>query len=112
MSSKAIGSFQDRVLETLQRMRTEASQLASSQKEGASSNAGGSFLDHLQSNIKDINKSQITSDKMSMELSTGQSTNIHETMLAASQAELSFNLMVQVRNKALEAYNEIMRMPV
>jgi flagellar hook-basal body complex protein FliE len=33
-------------------------------------------------------------------------------MLAATQAELSFNLMVQVRNKALEAYNEIMRMPV
>jgi flagellar hook-basal body complex protein FliE len=46
------------------------------------------------------------------ELASGKTGNIHETMLAATQAELSFNLMVQVRNKALEAYNEIMRMPV
>ena len=112
MSAKAIGSFQDRIMETLRHMQAESSQLAANQKEQSGSKDGASFMDHLQSNVQDINKSQLQSDKMSMELSTGQSTNIHETMLAASQAELSFNLMVQVRNKALEAYNEIMRMPV
>ena len=50
--------------------------------------------------------------KASTDLATGKKQNIHETMLAAAQAELNFNLMVQVRNKALEAYQEVMRMPV
>jgi flagellar hook-basal body complex protein FliE len=71
-----------------------------------------SFQDHLSSSIKDINQSQREADKMSTNLITGKDQNIHETMLAATKAELSFNLMVQIRNKALEAYQEIMRMPV
>jgi flagellar hook-basal body complex protein FliE len=81
-------------------------------KDSATAENGASFMDHLKENIHDVNHSQVKSDRMSMELSTGRTNNIHETMLAASQAELSFNLMVQIRNKALEAYNEIMRMPV
>lgn len=112
MSSKAIGSFQDRIMETLRHMRAEANQLTQGQKDGATSPSGTSFADHLQATLQDTNKSQVKADRMSMELSTGKTSNIHETMLANSQAELSFNLMVQVRNKALEAYNEIMRMPV
>ncbi|RZA14668.1 MAG: flagellar hook-basal body complex protein FliE, partial [Proteobacteria bacterium] len=51
-------------------------------------------------------------DKKATDLANGKDTNIHETMLASSQAELSFNMMVQVRNKALSAYQEIMRMPI
>lgn len=72
----------------------------------------GSFLDHLKNAIEDANQDQIAADKKATDLANGKDTNIHETMLAASQAELSFNLMVQVRNKALEAYQEVMRMPV
>jgi flagellar hook-basal body complex protein FliE len=47
-----------------------------------------------------------------MDLAAGKSTNIHETMLAVSKAELGFNMLVQLRNKALEAYQEVMRMQV
>lgn len=71
-----------------------------------------SFIDHLKSAVDEVNQNQIGADKKATDLANGKDTNIHETMLAASQAELSFNLMVQVRNKALEAYQEIMRMPV
>lgn len=71
-----------------------------------------SFMDHLEEGIKTVNDAQKFSDKKSVNLATGKEKNIHETMLAASQAELSFNLMVQIRNKAIEAYQEIMRMPV
>ena len=70
------------------------------------------FYEHLQSAIKDTNKAQVKADKMQTDLVTGKSQNIQETMLAATKAELSFNLMVQIRNKALAAYQEIMRMPV
>ena len=71
-----------------------------------------SFLDHLKEGIIDVNKSQKQADQKASDLASGKSDNIHETMLAASQAELGFNLMVQIRNKALEAYQEVMRMPV
>lgn len=75
--------------------------------------AGGtSFTDHLRSSLEEVNKSIEVSDKMTTNVATGKDTRVHETMLAAAQAELGFNFAVQVRNKILEAYHEIMRMPV
>lgn len=71
-----------------------------------------SFIDHLKGAVEEVNQTQIAADKKATDLATGKDTNIHDTMLASTQAELGFNLMVQVRNKALEAYQEIMRMPV
>ncbi len=71
-----------------------------------------SFSDFINESLDEVNAEQKTSDQMTTDLATGKSENIHETMLAMSKAELSFNLMVQVRNKALEAYQEVMRMPV
>ena len=55
---------------------------------------------------------QKKADSMSMDVASGKSENLHETMLATTQAEITFNLMVQLRNRALEAYQEVMRMPV
>jgi flagellar hook-basal body complex protein FliE len=73
---------------------------------------GTSFMEHLQSGIQEVNQMQKTADKMAMEVSAGKNENLHETMLAATQAEIGFNLMVQLRNRALEAYQEVMRMQV
>lgn len=73
---------------------------------------GPSFSDHLINSIKSVNASQISADKLTTDVATGQSTNIQEAMMSMAQAQLSFNLMVQVRNKALEAYQDVMRMQV
>ncbi len=73
---------------------------------------GPSFLDHLKDGVKEVNELNESADKLSMELANGKQENIHETMLRMSEAELGFNLMVQVRNKILDAYQEVMRMPV
>ncbi|NRA62923.1 MAG: flagellar hook-basal body complex protein FliE [Pseudobacteriovorax sp.] len=74
--------------------------------------SGPSFMDHVENSIKAVNDHQKLADKAATDLATGKKQNIHETMLTASQAEITFNLMVQMRNKALEAYQEVMRMPV
>lgn len=83
---------------------------------GASGGAGGasrmSFFEQLQARVSEVNNNAKVADKMATNVSTGKSENMHEAMLAASTAELTFNLMVQVRNRALEAYQEVMRMPV
>jgi flagellar hook-basal body complex protein FliE len=69
-------------------------------------------MDHLKSGLEEVNSMQKKSDAMAMNIASGKSENLHETMIAATQAEISFNLMVQLRNRALEAYQEVMRMPV
>jgi len=45
-------------------------------------------------------------------LATGRHNRLHETMMAVEEADLSLKLLLQVRNKALEAYREIMRISV
>jgi len=80
---------------------------------GSTDDAGNSqFLDLLKDGISDVNKTMRESDKASMDLATGKSSNIHQTMLAVSKAELGFNMLVQLRNKAIEAYQDVMRMQV
>jgi flagellar hook-basal body complex protein FliE len=71
-----------------------------------------SFLDYMQEGLQSLNQEQVTADKMSTDISNGKNESIHEAMLASSHAELNFKYMVQVRNKVLEAYQDIMRMPV
>lgn len=66
----------------------------------------------LEKGIREVNTAAKDSEKAAMDLATGRSSNIHETMLAATKAEMGFNMLVQLRNKAIEAYQEVMRMQV
>lgn len=80
---------------------------------GAASGAkGGGFADVLKDSIEKVNAIQGEADQAIKGLSTGQVNNIHETMIAIEKANLSFNMMVQVRNKLVSAYEEIMRTQV
>jgi flagellar hook-basal body complex protein FliE len=78
----------------------------------ASEKSEKSFFDHLKDSVNEVNLMQKTADTKSTDLATGKNENIHETMLAVNQAELGFQLLVQIRNKALEAYQEVMRMSI
>ena len=86
--------------------------LGSSASSGSGAAGKLSFFEQLQARVAEVNEHAKTADKMATSVATGKSENLHEAMLAASTAELTFNLMVQVRNRALEAYQEVMRMPV
>jgi flagellar hook-basal body complex protein FliE len=78
------------------------------QEAGSTSQFMGSLKDAIQS----INQAQAGASKAVEELVTGQSPNIHQTMVALQQADVSFQLMMQVRNKLISAYEEIQRMQV
>jgi flagellar hook-basal body complex protein FliE len=71
---------------------------------------GASFSDFLRSAIDQVNSDQLASDKMAEGLATGQAPDLHTVMITTEKAQLSFQLAVQIRNKALESYQEIMRM--
>ena len=70
------------------------------------------FFGMLEKGIKEVNTSSKVAEKASMDLATGKSSNIHETMLAVTKAELGFNMMVQLRNKVIESYQEVERMQI
>lgn len=71
-----------------------------------------SFSEMLTQSLKDVNNLQMEANKAMEKLATGQTKDIHETMLAAEHAELAFKTMNQVRMKVLDAYKEIMRMQI
>ena len=78
------------------------------QKEGP----GESFVATLNAAIGDVNKLHQEADRAVQELAAGKDKDIHNTMIALEKAEVSFQLMMQVRNKIISAYETIMRMNV
>ena len=73
---------------------------------------GASFGDVLKDSLSQVNALQQEADGAIRSLATGGTSTLHDTMLALQQAELSFKLMMQVRNKIVEAYQEVLRMQV
>ena len=72
---------------------------------------GGSeaFADQLKSAINEVNDIQQESEKAIADLATGQVKDLHQAALAIDKAEISMKLMLEIRNKALNAYKEIGR---
>jgi flagellar hook-basal body complex protein FliE len=66
----------------------------------------------LKDSISEVNRLQSDANKSIEKLQLNQSASLHETMIAMEKASISFQTMLTVRNKALEAYQEIMRMQV
>ncbi len=73
---------------------------------------GKSFSDTLNEAIKGVNQLQKSSDKAAQDLATGKTDNVADVMIAAEKADIGLRVMVQVRNKIIDAYNEIMKMQV
>ncbi|MDN5344426.1 MAG: flagellar hook-basal body complex protein FliE [Clostridia bacterium] len=71
-----------------------------------------SFGDLLKAKLGEINTLQQQADALTQEYLAGQVEDVHQVMLALEQANLSLQLAMQVRNKAVEAYQEIARMQV
>ncbi|HBG46104.1 MAG TPA: flagellar hook-basal body complex protein FliE [Deltaproteobacteria bacterium] len=89
-----------------------SAQIDSLGKAAAGGEQGTGFSQVLKESIDKVNSLHNEADKAIEGLSTGQVNNIHDTMIAIEKANLSFNLMVQVRNKLVQAYEEIMRTQV
>ncbi|MEA2103743.1 MAG: flagellar hook-basal body complex protein FliE [Candidatus Cloacimonadota bacterium] len=71
-----------------------------------------SFLQIIKNQLEDVNKMQLDANQKINEFATGDVKNVHDVMIAMEKADISFNLMVEIRNKLVESYKEIMRMQV
>jgi flagellar hook-basal body complex protein FliE len=73
---------------------------------------GPSFSETLKEAVQSVNDLQKKSDAAMQNLATGRTDNVAEVMIASEKADIALKLMVQVRNKMIEAYQEVMRMQV
>ena len=70
------------------------------------------FASVLVSSLEELQAKQSTSDGLAVQAATGDLRDVHDYMIAANEAKLATEMLVTVKNKAVEAFNEILRMPV
>ena len=71
-----------------------------------------SFLKIIKSQINEVDKLQNEANKIIEGFATGEVNNVHDVMIAMEKADISFNLMVEIRNRLVQSYQEILRMQV
>ncbi|WP_338452045.1 flagellar hook-basal body complex protein FliE [Niallia oryzisoli] len=91
---------------------TSANLQKTSQKTVSASETQKSFSSFLKDSIEKVNQAQIESDKLTEKLAKGQDVDLHQVMIASQKASISLQLTLEIRNKAVEAYQEMMRMQV
>ena len=70
------------------------------------------FSNLLSQAIENIEETEAASQQSTVELLTGQDESVHNAMINAEKAELALSLAIQIRNKVLDAYKEIMQMQI
>ena len=78
----------------------------------ASETQGKNFTEILKTSISEVDRLQHETDGAIQALVSGKEKNVHEVMVAMEKASLSLELLVQVRNKVIAAYDEIKRMQI
>jgi len=73
---------------------------------------GGSFADILTESLSTVGKTDATDKASSLQLLMGESDDLSGLLIDMQKAELSLNLALQIRNKIIDAYNEVMRISV
>ncbi len=86
--------------------------LVASLDKAATGAAGASFQNVLASAIQNVQNSASAADTAAQNYISGGNEELHSTILAGESANLDFEMLMQVRNKVVSAYEEIMRMQV
>ena len=106
----------DRVMqlraEILQRNQALSRAGAAGPAEAPAQPKPSSFADTLETALKEVNGAQSEASRLSSQYERGETVDIAKVMLARQQASVGFEATLQVRNKILSAYKDIMSMPV
>ncbi len=72
----------------------------------------GSFSSVIDHMVSGVEQSEANASAITRSVLLGDNPNLHQSVIAMQEASLNFGLMVQVRNKVVESYQELMRLPV
>lgn len=90
----------------------QISAVAQNSPKVTSSEAQEKFGNFLKSAIENVNADQKASDVLTEKLIRGEDVELHNVMIASQKASITLSATLEIRNKVVEAYQEIMRMPV
>lgn len=79
---------------------------------GATGAAAPGFGDALGRGLQQVSSAEHRADALMTDVATGGTASVHDLMIATTEAGLATDVLVQVRDRALEAYHEVMRMQV
>ncbi|HDG98901.1 MAG TPA: flagellar hook-basal body complex protein FliE [Desulfobacterales bacterium] len=94
----------------IQRIGTNTDNLWAPKGTKAAESSQESFADTLKRFIKDVDQQVKHADTMMRDFAVGKRADLHNVMIEAQKADLSLRLLLRIRNKLVEAYQEIMRM--
>lgn len=99
--------------QVLAQMRTMSIEASSKPVKPAETEGGSDFAAMLKDSIDSVNQTQKTSGALSKSFEMGESdVSLAEVMIASQKASVSFQAMLQVRNKLVDAYKDVMNMPM
>ncbi len=78
-------------------------------KEASATKVEGNFSQWLSEQVAETNTQLNSADQALNDLASGQSTNLHQTMITLEQAKLSFQYIEQIRNRLMSAYQDLLR---
>lgn len=70
------------------------------------------FASVLKESINKVNEAQVSSDNLTSKLANGEDVELHTMMIASQKASITMQATLEVRNKVVEAYQEMMRMSI
>ena len=79
---------------------------------GVQSGAKVAFENTFKEFLQEVNAQQMRAEEMTKAFARGEVQDLHEVVLARHEAEVSLRLMIQMRDRVIAAYQEVMRMPV
>ena len=78
----------------------------------ADDSSASPFRDYIKQSLNEVNNRMLDADQAIDDLVTGKNQDIHQTMISMQKAEVSFELVMQIRNKIISAYDEIRKMSI
>ena len=95
-----------------QLISTGAVSPAMSAPAAAASPAGPAFADRLKDAIQSVDAAQIRADDQLQAVAAGEDVNLHSTMISLQEADITLRAMVSVRDKVVNAYQQVMNMSI
>ncbi|MEK9684213.1 MAG: flagellar hook-basal body complex protein FliE [Rhodospirillaceae bacterium] len=99
---------------SLEQIRSSINNLSvnSDVRDIAEKNSGGEFIDDLKSVLDKVSEDQLSAQRIAQSYEIGEESSIAKVMVAQQVSSLGFNMVLNVRNKVLSAYRDIINMPV
>lgn len=101
-----------KINQTLALLQNSETKATTKSVDKALQNTNESFGELLTKSISDVNSLQSEAGKAVEKMVTGEASDLHEVMIAVEKARTSFDLLMEIRNKTIDMYREIMRTQV